>query len=137
MNVLMASKIFVQSGVASHIKILSKELVEKGHNVFIVSSNNLHKEFCAQNKIEFLQCDFTLSPLRFLSNIKALHKFLIDNKIDIVHCHHRTCGVYMQILNFLTGVPFVWSNHLDNIPSDWIHRTTTFYGKKQYVCLPN
>lgn len=134
MNILMASKIFVESGVASHIKILSKELVAKGHRVFIVSSNNCHTTFCSENGIEFIQNDFSLSPRAFLSNIIALKKLLIAQKIDIVHCHHRTCGLYMEILHRLTGVPFVWSNHLDNIPSSFIYRITTFYGAKT-ICV--
>lgn len=134
MNILMASKIFVESGVASHIKILSKELVSKGHTVYISSSNNLHTSFCAENNIEFFFCDFSFSPTRFVSNIRRLKKFLKTHKVDVVHCHHRTCGVYFQILRFLTGIPFVWSNHLDNIPSDFLHRITTFYGSKA-ICV--
>jgi glycosyltransferase involved in cell wall biosynthesis len=30
----------------------------------------------------------------------------------------------------LTGINFVWTNHLNSIPSDIIHRKLTFYGKK-------
>lgn len=134
MNILMMSRIFVDSGVASHIKILSNGLVEKGHKVYIASSNNLHEDFCLENNIEFFKCSFSLSPASFFKNILELRKFLLEKKIDIVHCHHRTCGVYMHILSKLTGVPFVWSNHLNNIPTDFIHRVTTFYGKKT-ICV--
>lgn len=56
------------------------------------------------------------------------------NSVDVVHCHHRTCGLYMQILSKITGIPFVWSNHLDDIPHDFIHRKMTFYGKK-VICV--
>lgn len=134
MNILMMSKIFVESGVASHIKILSQELIKSGHIVYIASSNNMHEDFCNENRIVFFKNSFSLSPLKFISNIKALRLFLKEKKIDIVHCHHRTCGLYMHFLSKITGVPFVWSNHLDDIPSDFIHRITTFYGKKT-ICV--
>ena len=134
MNILMTSKIFVESGVASHIKILAKELTIRGHKVYIASSNNMHETFCKENGIEFVQVNFSLSPRSFLSNIRKLHKFTCDKRIDIVHCHHRTCGVFMHILNTLTGIPFVWSNHLDEIPCDFLHRITTFYGSKT-ICV--
>lgn len=134
MNILMMSKIFVESGVASHIKILSKELIKNGHNVYITSSNNMHGDFCNKEGIVFLKNSFSLSPLKFISNIRDLRLFLKDKKIDIVHCHHRTCGVYMYFLSKITGVPFVWSIHSDDIPSDFIHRITTFYGKKT-ICV--
>ena len=134
MNILMTSKIFVESGVASHIKILSKELISKEHKVYIASSNNMHETFCAENGIEFIQINFSMSPRSFLSNMKKLRKILCEKKIDVVHCHHRTCGVFMRILSSRTGVPFIWSNHLDNIPSDFLHRITTFYGSKT-ICV--
>lgn len=134
MNVLMMSKIFVNSGVGFHIVDLTKELISKGNNVYIASSNNSHEDFCKENSIEFFEVDFSMSPQRLIKNLKLLKRLLKEKNIDIVHCHHRTCGLYMKILSSLTGVPFVWSNHLDNIPSDFMHRKTTFYGK-QVICV--
>jgi hypothetical protein len=64
MNILMASKIFVNSGVASHIKDLSFELQKAGHKVAIVSSNNNHSDFCKENNIEFFHIDFSSKPLK-------------------------------------------------------------------------
>lgn len=134
MKILMMSKIFVHSGVASHIMDLSKNLQERGHSVWICSSNNENAEFCQRNNITFLKIDFSLSFLNFIKNVKKIREFINKNKIDIVHCHHRTCSFYMNIINFITKVPFVWTNQLNNIPSDFIHRKTTFYGK-QAICV--
>ena len=128
------SKIFALSGVGSHIMDLSEELIAKGNHVWIMSSTNDHEDFCRETGIEFTFCDFSVQPLRMIKNIKFIQKFFKENNIDIVHCHHRTCSMYMQILSKLTGVPFVWTNHLDNIPSDFIHRKLTFYGK-QAICV--
>lgn len=134
MNILIMSKLFVKSGVGFHIKDLTSELVKKGNRVYIISVNNEHTEFCKENDIEFYKVNFTVSPIMFIKNLLYLKKFISQKDIDIVHCHHRTCGLYMKFLSAITGVPFVWSNHLDNIPSDFIHRKTTFYGK-QCICV--
>ena len=134
MNIVMMSRLFTQSGVGSHIKDLSKQLCAFGHNVYIVSSKNDHEAFCSSEQIEFFAQDFSLSPLKMIKGIFRLVKFLKDKKIDIVHCHHRSCGVYMKIVSALTGIPFVWSNHLDDIPSDFLHRVMTFYGHKA-ICV--
>ena len=134
MNIAMMSRLFTQSGVGTHIKDLSHQLTEFGHKVYIVSSANDHEAFCIENGIEFVQSSFSLSPIKMLKSIAHLSKFLKSNKIDVVHCHHRSCGVYMQIISKLTGVPFLWSNHLDDIPSDFLHRAMTFYGYKA-ICV--
>lgn len=134
MNIVMMSRLFTQSGVGSHIKDLSKQLRAFGHNVYIVSSQNDHEEFCEREEIDFFSVNFSLSPLKMIKGVRNLVKFLKEKEIDIVHCHHRSCGVYMKIISALTGIPFVWSNHLDDIPSDFLHRTMTFYGYKA-ICV--
>lgn len=134
MKILLMSKIFVHSGVASHIMDLSKNLIERGHSVWIMSSNNLNSEFCKQNGLLYVEMDFSMHPLRFVKNIFEIKRFIETNGIDVVHCHHRTCSFYMRAINSIMKVPFVWTNHLNNIPSDIIHRKTTFYGQ-QAICV--
>lgn len=134
MNVLIMSKIFAKSGVGSHIMDLSEMLMERGNTVSIMSGTNDHEGFCKEKNIPFVHVEFSMNPKRFLKNVGKIRRYIENKHIDIVHCHHRTCGFYMNIISKLTGVPFVWSNHLDNIPSDFIHRATTFYGK-QAICV--
>lgn len=134
MNILIMSKIFANSGVGSHIMDLSENLAGRGNTVFIMSGTNDHEDFCNDKKISFTYIDFAMAPNKFVRNIYVIINFIKKNRIEIVHCHHRTCAFYMNIISKLTGVPFVWSNHLDNIPSDFIHRHTTFIGK-QAICV--
>lgn len=134
MNILMMSKIFVHSGVASHIIDLSTELIKKGNNVWIASSNNEHADFCNQMHITFIRLSFSMRPFVMLAEIRQICRFIRENKIDIVHCHHRTCALLMRIVSGLTNVPFVWTNHANNIPHDLLHRVTSFCGKKA-ICV--
>ncbi len=130
----MMSKIFANSGVGSHIMDLSKGLIAQGHTVSIMSSTNDHPDFCQKEGVDFCKVDFSMNPVKFIKNYTHIFKHIRKNDIDVVHCHHRTCSFYMHFLSKLVGVPFVWSNHLDNIPSDFIHRITTFHGHKS-ICV--
>ncbi|MCB7320093.1 glycosyltransferase [Lacrimispora sp. 210928-DFI.3.58] len=133
MNILIMSKIFANSGVGSHIMDLSENLVERGHTVYLMSGTNDHEEFCCEKKINFTYIDFSMTPLNIIKNIDIICKFIKKHRIDIVHCHHRSCAFYMNILSRFTGVPYVWSNHLDNIPSDFIIEKQHFMANKQYA----
>lgn len=134
MNILIMSKIFAKSGVGSHIMDLSETLKKRGNFVAIMSGTNDHPDFLKEKGIIFLQMPFSMEPVQFGKNIVVIVRFLKEHKIDIVHCHHRICAFYMRLISKITGIPFVWTNHLDNIPSDFIHRNTTFYGK-QAICV--
>lgn len=134
MNILMMSRIFAQSGVGSHIKDLSKQLVDMGHTVHLISSTNDWGNFCEQNGISFNKAGFSTRPVRMIKSLKFIYAYIKNNNIDVVHCHHRICGFYMKLLSWIIKVPFVWSNHLDDIPHDFVHRKTTFYGNK-VICV--
>lgn len=134
MNILMMSKILYRSGVGSHIIDLCTELKKRGHNVWIVSRNNEYVDSCERMNIPFIEVSFSMNPKEMKKELQQICGVLRDYHIDIVHCHHRTCSVYMKLISILTGVPFVWTNHANNIPHDFLHRVTTFYGKKA-ICV--
>ena len=134
MNVLIMSKIFAKSGVGSHIMDLSETLKKRGNEVTIMSGTNDHTDFCKEKEIPFVHMSFSMQPIQFVKSTHNICKYLKEHNIEVVHCHHRTCAFYMNIISRVTGIPFVWSNHLDNIPSDFVHRVTTYYGK-QAICV--
>lgn len=133
-RILIMCKVFINTGVARHIMDLSKTLQERGHEVWIMSSCNLNEEFCRINNIRFIKQDFSLKPISFFKNLRSIYKFIKLNHIDIVHCHHRMCSLYMNFVSKISHTPFVWTNHLNNIPSDLIHRATTFTGNR-VICV--
>ena len=68
-NILMMSKLFAQSGVGTHIRDLSRQMVEMGHTVHLMSATNDWGDFCNDNGIKFQKIDFSLHPVRLLKNI--------------------------------------------------------------------
>lgn len=134
MNILMLSRILYHSGVGSHIIDLSSELKKWGHNVWIASINNEYTNICNQMDIPFIRVSLRMPPKGIMRSVRQICRVIRENHIDIVHCHHRTCSLLMRIVSALTGVPFVWTNHANNIPNDFLHKITTFYGKKA-ICV--
>lgn len=134
MRILLCTRILEKSGVGSHVCLLAKTLKAEGHEVYIISSTNNQAEFLSEHDIPFSFLKFSENPRHIIKGVRQLKKFISNHSIDIVHCHHRICGLYMKIVSKITHVPFVWTNHADNIPNDFIHRKTTFYGSRA-ICV--
>lgn len=133
MNILELSKPFNHGGMAEHILTLSTGLNSLGHKVIVGSNHGDHVDRLLSNGITHHDLSFTVkNPFGFLSCAKKLKKIILDNKIDIVHCHYRACAMYMRYLQVFRGVkvPFIWSNHLFGIPNSKLYKKFTFTGEK-------
>ncbi len=133
MNILELSKPFNHGGMAEHVVTLSVGLSKLGHQVTVASRKGDHLDKLEQNGVLHVPMSFTVkNPFGFLKCAHKLKKIIKQKNIDIVHCHYRACALYMRYLQVFCGVkvPFVWSNHLFEIPSDFLHRKFTFKGEK-------
>ncbi len=133
MRILELSKPFNHGGMAEHVVTLSVKLHEKGHFVTVASQKGDHLDKLAERGIGHTPLSFTVkNPFGFLSCARKLKRIIRENNIEIVHCHYRACAFYMRYLQVFCGlkVPFLWSNHLFEIPSSGIRRRFTFPGKK-------
>ena len=127
MNILLFSRILEKTGVGNHINQLSRELARQGHRVMVVSGT---KNQDLDNDVAFKHLQ-TLSknPLVIFKSIQQLHAIITQNKIDVVHCHHRVAALFMKLYNMLyPHVPTVYTLHSAPIPSDFFHRILTFPG---------
>lgn len=70
------------------------------------------------------------NPITINKSLNRIHQIIIDNQIEIVHCHHRMAGLFMKWYNLRWYIPYVWTLHLAPIPCDPIHRMMTSYGKR-------
>lgn len=132
MNVLLLTKENNGGGLVTHVINLANTMKQKGHNVYVVGPLvNGEKE-----RFEAVECEFyplslsTKNPLEFRNNLRVLKSLIREKKIDIIHSHNRVASVYARILSTQTEVPFVWTLHLNNIPSDPFSRAMTFHGEK-------
>lgn len=129
MNIMLFSRILAKTGVGNYVKSLGEELVVQGHSVTVISST---KDLDLDTRINFVRIPSVASsnPIHILKAIKALRSVIKANNIQVVHCHHRKAALLMQLYNVFYRVPFVYTLHLANIPSDFIHRKLTFVGKR-------
>ena len=133
MNVLELSKPFNHGGMAEHVVTLSVRLKKSGYGVIVASNKGDHTDKLEESGVKHINLSFTVkNPFGFLSCATKLKKIIIENNIDIVHCHYRACALYMRYLQVFRGVkvPFIWSNHLFGIPCGKLHRKFTFTGEK-------
>lgn len=130
MNILMLSKDFEKNGLTTCVVDYSRCMTQKGHKVWICCADGEERSKLPP-QVQWLNLDlYAKRPNVILKNITALCRLLRAEKIDIIHCHWRKTTVYAQVLHMLTGVDFIWQNHLYPIPHDPIHRALTFYGKR-------
>lgn len=130
MNILMLSKDFEKNGLTTCVVDYSRCMTQKGHRVWICCADGEERPKLAPG-VQWINLDlYTKRPDVILKNITALRRLLRTEKIDIIHCHWRKTTLYAQVLHMLTGVDFIWQNHLYPIPHDPIHRALTFYGKR-------
>lgn len=135
MNVLILTKENNGGGLVTHVINLGNTLRWKENDVTVAGPlvNGEKKRF-EEVECHFEPIDFaTRNPLVFLKNIKTLTEIIRKRKIDIIHSHNRITSIYAQILWKKINVPYVWTLHLNNIPSNPISRILTFHGKKAIV----
>ena len=132
MKVLLFPRFLAKSGVGNFVRVLAAELYRQGHDVVIVcgfieldlstlpkSIKIYHVETCSIN------------PLNIVENLRAIHKIIIDENIEIVHCQHRIPAIYMSIYNFFYNrVRTIYTLHLVPVPCDFVHRLMTCVGDK-------
>ncbi len=73
------------TGSEAYAQTLTKDQTQRGHEIFVVS-DNLHLEFPGTYKKLPIA---TSSFFRRLINIWQLRRYLVENKIEVVHCHSR------------------------------------------------
>ncbi|MBQ1311676.1 MAG: glycosyltransferase family 4 protein [Blautia sp.] len=130
MNILLFSRIAARSGVGNHMKQLAEELVRRGHHVVVVSSTN-DLEIGKGNEIVFERLSpIDPNPVHILKGCRRLEEIITKHQIDLVHCHHRMAAMYMMFYRRFHRIPMVYTLHLANIPSDFLHRKMTYAGDR-------
>ncbi len=130
MNVLMLVKDSEIGGVASCVKSLAEGL-EKYKNVHTVigikEGESLEYMF---HGFDVQIIDFATKNLfKIIRNYRLICRLVKKKSIDIIHAQNRIPAYYAGVYCFFhRKVPYIWSNHLVPLPSDFIHRVATRYG---------
>lgn len=135
MNVLILTKENNQGGLVTHVINLANTLMAKGHCAVVagpLAGGNPGRFL--ELKCKYVPMDFaSANPFRAAANIRSLCRVIHQRKIDIVHSHNRVTSVYAKLACQKEKVPFVWTLHLNHIPSGVLHRLFTFYGSRAIV----
>ncbi len=135
MNVLILTKENNQGGLVTHVINLANALKAKGHYVAVAGPLADGE----QGRFLELRCKYipmnlaSKNPWKAAANIRRLCRIINQKKIDIVHSHNRLASVYAKLACQKEKIPFVWTLHLNNIPSGFLHRLFTFYGSRAIV----
>ena len=83
------------------------------------------------SKVGFYQLPFeNYNLIAAFRNLRKMHIFFVNRKIDIVHCQHRVASLYMKFYNLFWKMPYVYTLHLAPIPADFLHRMGTSVGNQ-------
>lgn len=114
MNILLLTTHLNYGGISAYSFSLVKDLVKRGHTVFIGSSSGDLIPQLEQNNLTHIRIPINtkteLSPLLFVSLCKILH-FIKHNPIDVIHAQTRVTQVLAFYLHKMTQVPFVTTCH--------------------------
>jgi len=100
-------------GAETHAIQLLQELSRRGHLVFLVTCNGRTEvKGMPPGVVAKYQLPFqSLNPLDQIRVYRKLAEIVREHRIEIVHAHHRTGGVFAECIFRGTGVPYVISIH--------------------------
>lgn len=112
MKILMTLMGLEIGGAETHVVELSKELKNRGHEIFVASSGGVYVGELEKNGIRHVTLPLhTKSPSAIIKSYKGLEKLIAREKFDIVHAHARipafVCGMLAKRMNF----HFITSTH--------------------------
>lgn len=125
MNIAHLLSPLMITGSESYCLEIAEEQMKLGNNVIILADSLKLRPFPNFK-------EFSFSDRKFHNRIKLiikLRKFLIDNDIDVIHCHSRACSWIAVLSAKLLKIPVISTIH----GRQHIHFSSTkfnFYGDK-------
>lgn len=123
MNILIAATHLKHSngGVCTHIIDLCKEF-SKMHNVVLVADGSDYDSVIAGiPNLSYYELPINSITLNFSSTIRCLRdirRIVKKFHIEIIHLHSQRLIPFAWVIRQVTGVPFLWTNHIDAIPHE-------------------
>jgi len=107
MNILMVLSQVEVTGAEVYAASISDKLIDKGHNVFIVSDT-----LTVPTRAKYIP--LPLNKRRLYLQVKHLYKLIKtirDNNIMVIHSHSRVSCKLSYIASRLCGVPMIYTAH--------------------------
>ena len=111
-NLLMTLMQLEIGGAETHVVELSKELKNRGYNVFVASNGGAYVKELEDFGIKHFNVPLhSKKPKDMLKSRKALKEIIINEKIDIVHAHTRISSFIIGTLKKSMNFSFVTTAH--------------------------
>ena len=113
MNILYINNVMDVGGVEKCIIKLSKLMRANNKIVVATVGGKLEKELDLLNikHYNLLNTD-SKSPYTILKNLKIINKIIKEEKIDLVHSHHRMTTLYCKFLSKINNFKLIHTQHL-------------------------
>lgn len=144
MKIVFLARYLPQEGSTTHMYTLAKGLIDREHEVHIISAGpknedgaiNIYKEMIGygmhHHTVKFpISPSFTLIGRIFqlfnyiISTPKVL-KLLFEIVPNVIHVHYPVTSYNAKIYRILTGKKFVTTHHITGIPKHPLHRKADY-----------
>lgn len=136
LNILLLNALNIYGGGEFFVYQFAGLLKQRGHNAWVsCRKDNLIYDKCIKDGISVFPLDYPVKGKgKLIRNIRALKKFISENKIDLVHSntnYDRTAGAFAARL---AHVPHVTTNHsfhsIEYNPTHWLRNK---YLTRQFI----
>jgi glycosyltransferase involved in cell wall biosynthesis len=118
-------------GVSTHRLEIASMFKKMGHNVIVVSGGGEYALQLQEIGVKHYYIPFhrlKKNPLLFIPIAKAFYDVVKDNDIDIIDCHWSITCLFSHLMFKLFNIPYVWTCHIQGIPSGGYYKYLRFYG---------
>lgn len=113
MNILYLNNYINIGGVTKCILTLSKELREH-HNIIVATNGGPEVDKIYDLKLKYYKLANVESKsiLNIIKNVRIISKIVKNERIDIIHSHHRMTTLLAKIVSNFTNVKVIHTQHL-------------------------
>jgi glycosyltransferase involved in cell wall biosynthesis len=118
MRILMLRPQIELGGVATHLDLLCRGLLERGHWVGAATAGGNNLQVLQRAGVPIFKSSlYPSTPLNLIRSVVTLTRYVRANQIDTLHSHHRFTTVVGKILSKIVKIPLVVTLH--EFKQDW------------------
>ena len=144
MKVLFLARYLPQEGSTTHMYTLAKDLIDRGHEVHMISAGPKEEESAIEIFNETVEygmkhhkVGFPLKPsFNLLGKVKQLIEYMLTTpkalymifkiRPDIIHVHYPVTSYIAKIYCKLNGRKFITTHHITGIPKHPLHKKADY-----------
>lgn len=117
------------SGVTVYVLNLADAMRRRGHEVFLVSDGGVYQDEVARRGFRHFALPLCRGPLTSYLAARRLADVVAPQRPDLLHGNWRRANLACHLAEKKLGLPFVTTLHLVGIPSGWLHRRFSYWGR--------